>query len=70
MTTEEQSIIDFLQSCPKSFFGRREIARKAVRRDVFEENQNWANAPLTSLVSQRKVEQNDSGHYRITGSDR
>ncbi len=69
MTSEEQCVINFLKSCPQSFFARREIARKAVRRHVYEEDQNWADAPLASLLSQRKVEQNDSGQYRLAGSD-
>jgi len=68
MTPEEQCIINFLKSCPQSFFARREIAREAVRPHVYEEDQNWANGPLASLLGQRKVEQNDSGQYRITGS--
>ena len=67
MTSEEQCILDFLNSSPQSFFARKEIARKAARRQVYEENQHWANTPLASLLAQRKVEQNDSGQYRITG---
>ncbi len=65
MTSEEQSILDFLNSSPQSFFARKEIARKAVRRQVYEENQHWANNPLASLLAQGRVEQNDSGQYRI-----
>jgi len=68
MTEEENCILNFLQSSPQTFFARKEIARKAVRRQVYEEDQNWANAPLASLLAQRKVEQNDSGQYRIAGS--
>jgi hypothetical protein len=69
MTPEEQCVINFLKSYPGSFFARREITRKAFRRHVNEENQNWANAPLASLLGQRKIAQNDSGQYRITGLD-
>jgi hypothetical protein len=69
MTDEEQSILNFLQSSPQSFFARKEIARKAMGRKVYEENQNWANTPLDSLVGQGKVEQNDSGQFRIYGVD-
>ena len=67
MTPEEQCVINFLKSCPVVLRPPRD-AREAVRRHVYEEDQNWANAPLASLLGQRKVEQNDSGQYRITGS--
>ena len=57
--------MNFLKGSPDSFVARREIARKALKRKVFEENPHWADAPLASLVDQRLVEQDDSGHYRI-----
>ena len=47
------------------FLARREIARKALKRALFEENPHWADAPLVSLVDQDLIEQNDSGHYRV-----
>ena len=47
MTDEEQKIIEFLKGSPDSFFGRREIARKAVKRNLFEENPRWVESPLT-----------------------
>jgi hypothetical protein len=65
MTDEEQKIIAFLKGSPDSFFARREIARKAVKRNVFEENPRWVEAPLTSLVEREIVEMNDGGHYRL-----
>ena len=65
MTYEETAILNFLKSSPDSYVARREIARKALRRTVFEENPHWADAPLASLVDQALVEQNDSGHYKI-----
>jgi hypothetical protein len=65
MTDEEQIIVNFLQSSPESFFGRREIARRAVRRRVFEENPNWADGPLATLLVKQVIEQNDSGFYRM-----
>jgi hypothetical protein len=65
MTYEETAIIDFLKGAPDSFVARREIARKALKRAVFEENPHWADAALSSLVDQAAVEQDDSGHYRI-----
>ena len=65
MTYEEFAIMNFLKGSPDSYVARREIARKALKRTVFEENPHWADAPLASLVDQRLVEQNESGHYKI-----
>ena len=64
MTDEEQLIMTFLNSSPETYFARREIARRAVRRQVYEENQHWVDAPLSSLVMQGMIEKNDSGQYR------
>ena len=57
--------MNFLRSNPDSFIARREVARKALKRAIFEENPHWADAPLSSLVDQDLLEQNESGHYRI-----
>ena len=38
MTQEETSILDYLKSRPESAFAKREIARKAVKRVVYEKN--------------------------------
>jgi hypothetical protein len=65
MTYEELAILNFLKGSPESYLARREIARKALRRNVFEENPHWADAPLASLVDLDLVEQDDSGHYKI-----
>jgi hypothetical protein len=65
MTYEELAIMNFLKGSPESYVARREIARKALKRTIFEENPHWADASLGSLVDQRVVEQNESGHYRI-----
>jgi len=65
MTHEETAIMNFLKGSPESYLARREIARKALKRTVFEENPHWADAPLAGLVDQGLVEQNDSGHYKI-----
>jgi len=69
MTYEELAIITFLRGSPDSYVARREIARKALKRTVFEENPRWADAPLSSLVDHRLVEQDESGHYRIKRSE-
>jgi len=67
MTYEETEIVRFLNESAETFLARREIARKAINRAAFEENPHWADAPLASLLAQRLVEQDDSGHYRIKG---
>jgi hypothetical protein len=65
MTYEETAIMNFLRGSPDSYVARREIARKALKRTIFEENPHWADAPLAALVDQHLVEQNESGHYKI-----
>ena len=66
MSDEETCILNFLQSSPETYFARKEIARKAAKRVVYEADQHWANVPLDALLAQGKIEQNTSGHYRIT----
>ena len=58
-------IIQFLKQSPETFFARKEIARKARRRDEYEENPHWIDAPLASLLMQGAIEQNDSAAYRV-----
>jgi hypothetical protein len=65
MSEQESAIISYLKGSPEAFFARKEIARKAVRRIVYEQNQHWANEPLASLVARGVVEVNDSGYYRL-----
>jgi hypothetical protein len=65
MTYEETAIMNFLRGSPDAYVARREIARKALKRTLFEENPHWADAPLAALVDQDLVEQNESGHYKI-----
>lgn len=65
MTYEELAIVNFLKGSPEDFVARREVARKALKRTIFEENPHWADAPLASLADQGVIEQDESGHYRI-----
>ena len=65
MNYEETAILNFLKGSPDNYVARREIARKALKRTIFEENPHWADAPLAGLVDQGEVVQNDSGHYKI-----
>ena len=66
VSTMEFEIIAFLKQNRDVFFNRKEISRKARRRDEYEENPHWASAPLNSLVTQGVVIQNESGHYRLS----
>jgi hypothetical protein len=68
MTTIEMEIIQFMKQNREAFFARKEISRRARRREDYEENPHWAAAPLASLVSQGYVVQNDSGHYKLSDS--
>jgi hypothetical protein len=65
VTYEELAIVNLLKGSPESYLARREIARKALKRAVFEENPHWADAPLAALLDQGLVEQNESGHYKL-----
>ena len=65
MSDDELIVLAFLQGSPENFFGRREVARKAVKRQIFEENPHWADAPLASLLAKGVIEQNDNGLYRM-----
>jgi DNA-binding IclR family transcriptional regulator len=66
MTTEEMEIIEYLKQNPNAYFARKEISRRARSRDGYEEDPHWAAAPLNSLVAQGYVEQNPSGHYKLS----
>jgi len=65
MTQEETSILDYLKSRPESAFAKREIARKAAKRVVYEENPHWADAPLAALVIQKLIEIDENGNYHV-----
>ena len=70
MTSDEENIIlQFLDANPKAEYSRKEIARKAVRRRVFEENERWADAPLSALVARGLIDQTDQGLYRSKRPD-
>jgi hypothetical protein len=69
MTYEECLILDFLRAHPETAFARKEIARRAVKRPVYEANQHWADIPLAALVSKGLVEIDESGFYRLKKPD-
>ncbi len=65
MTEEAYRIVSFLQGSPETYYARREIARRAVKRIVYEANPYWADAALASLVAGGVVEQSPEGRYRL-----
>jgi hypothetical protein len=65
MTEAETMVLQFLQSSSETYFARKEIARRAVRRQIFEDNPHWADAALAGLLLKGAIEQNESGLYRI-----
>lgn len=69
MTYEETAIMNYLTGSPDAYVARREIARRALKRSLYEEDPHWADAPLASLVHQRLVEQSAEGHYKIHKSN-
>ena len=64
MTEQEFAVVTFLECNREVYFARKEIARRAVKRQVFEQNPHWADAALASLTIQGLIEQDESGRYR------
>ena len=69
MTKEESFVMSFLQERPESAFSRGEIARKAVKRAMYEADRHWVDVPLASLVAQRLVAVDQSGNYQLYKSN-
>ena len=65
MNDEHIVIINFLRCSPEVWFGKREIARRAVKCKVFDENPRWADEPLRDLIATRVVEENKDGQVRL-----
>ncbi len=68
MSDEENIVLTYLQSNPSSAFARREIARRAVKRIIYEQNPRWVDAPLASLVGRQLVVIDEGGNYRLKGT--
>lgn len=64
MTYEETRVLQFLEESPETFYSRREIARKAVKRREFEENPQWASAAISALLEREEIEENLAGSIR------
>ena len=65
MSREEYAIWTYLSDYPDSAFPRREIARRAVKRHIFEADPRWVDEPLNALVARGVVEVTEDGHYRL-----
>jgi hypothetical protein len=69
MSDEESIILDYLKANPESAFAKREIARRAVRRVVYEQNPRWVDAPLQGLLNRKLIEVDQGGNYHIPWDD-
>ena len=65
MNDEHTIIINFLKGSPESWCGKKEIARRAVKRRVFDDNPRWADEPIAELVAQDVIEENKDGQVRL-----
>ncbi len=65
MDGDENDVLSYLQARPDEWFSRREMARRAVKRAVYEENQHWIDAPLAALVANKLVDVNEAGLYKL-----
>jgi uncharacterized protein YneF (UPF0154 family) len=65
MSDEQVLIINFLKCSPEAWFGKKEIARRAVKRKEFEDNPRWSEEPLRELIAQHVVEENKDGQVRL-----
>ena len=50
MSEEEMIILNFLKQNAETAFARRDIAKRAVKRRVYEADPHWADQPLQTLV--------------------
>lgn len=66
MSHEEDSIISLLKGSPHTGFARREIARRAVKRSIYEQNPRWVDEPLAALVARGVVVIDQDGLYHLT----
>jgi hypothetical protein len=65
MNDEQVIIINYLKTSPDAWFGKKEIARRAVKRRTFDDNPRWADEPIAELVSQKVIEENKDGQVRL-----
>jgi hypothetical protein len=65
MTYEESTVMNFLEETPDAWYSRREVARKAVKRKIFQEDPNWAAVAISSLLTQGLIEENVAGTIKF-----
>ncbi len=53
-----------MNGSPDSWYARREIARRAVKRAIFEQNPHWLDSPIAALVERGVIEMKD-GLYHL-----
>jgi hypothetical protein len=66
MTSEGLTILQFMECDTEAWYSRKEISRRAVNRQEFEMNPQWATAALANLLNEGVIETNAAGLYRIT----
>jgi hypothetical protein len=69
MNDEQVLIINFLRTSPGTWFGKKEIARRAVKRRVFDDNPRWADEPIAELVALKIIEENKDGQVCFKTED-
>ena len=69
MSEAEGIILEFLKAYPDTGFARKEIARKATHRSVYEENPHWVDAPLHGLLQKKLIALSDNGHYHLASPE-
>jgi hypothetical protein len=65
VSNADSILMRFFEENPEQRFSRKEISRKAVKRNVFEEDPRWADEALNALVARGLVEQDASGYYSL-----
>ena len=70
LDSDEQDIINYLNTCPTQFVSGREICRRAAGKKRFNDEPYWASQVLVRLVEKKLLEMDPAGHYRIKQEDR
>ena len=65
MTHEETAILNFLEEAPDAWYSRREVARKAVNRRIYEEDRNWASPAFSGMIERGLIEESATGSIKF-----
>ena len=68
MNYEDTLILGFLRQSPETFFSRKEISRRAIKRTDYEANPRWADAPLAALTDRGLIEVDNNSCFRFKKS--